>query len=316
MKFRLKAFILAIILSASIITVKNVYSWDLTGYYDRGLKRVINLGTVDRLYIGSSLVRKGINIAEAEKYSQSGFLLHYGSLDPLDMSMLLEIMLQHGLVIENLYIDMHTSAAVPYHGAEGSIFFEVPLSMRVKIFQLIMQNSGANFLKIGWEVFVSDGNEKLLFWPLYKTAISRAYYKGGYPEGYVRPGTTREILDAEENHDNNPGIDVTQKRGILKIIKLCKENNINLAFLELPKYSAKVNNSIYQKFMTEYISLINENGVKCIISAELLKQLNIHENDKVISYEFNHDNPEYFTDQIHLSSEGSIALMKSLTKVN
>ena len=60
MKLNVKAFALAVVLSVIFVSAKNIYSCELSSQADKGLYRALKLGTLDNLYIGSSMFRKGV----------------------------------------------------------------------------------------------------------------------------------------------------------------------------------------------------------------------------------------------------------------
>lgn len=176
MKFSFRAFILA------VICAKNVYSCDLSAQTDRGIQRAINLGKIERLYLGSSMFRKGINIYEMEKKSSPSFLIWYGGLDPVYESMMLEYIITCGVAIKNLYIDMYAySISSPSWPSGAQTFFEAPLDLKIKIWRLIMNNKRTNLIPAAWDMFVYSGNDMFILWPLFREILNRMYYRGGYP---------------------------------------------------------------------------------------------------------------------------------------
>lgn len=308
MKFSLKAFILAVIFCSVIISIKNVYSCDLSAQSDKGIQRAINFGELERLYSGSSVFRQGINIYEMEKKkSKSRFLIWYGGLDPVSEAAMLEYMISVGLVIKNFYVDMYAySAAAPSWPSDERMFFEFPFPLKVKIWKTIMKNEKAQLIPTTWEMFIHSGNDMFISWPLFKHVVKMTYYRGGYPSltRINNPGTTLEALQKR----TPPGyerMNLDQKEAIIKIIKLCRENNINLCFVETPKYRSLNNSSGYKNIMSEYFDLLKAYNVNCIIADATIKNIGAERSASVKSYEFNHDRAENFTDIIHLSTFGS-----------
>lgn len=309
MKFSLKAFILAVIFCAVVISAKNVYSCDFSAQADKGIQRAINYGTIERLYSGSSMFRQGINIHEMEQKSKSRFLIWYGGLDPVSEAAILEYMISVGLEIKNFYVDMYAySASAPSWPSDVRMFFESPLLLKIKIWRSTMKNERAKLIPVAWEMFIHSGNDIFIAWPLFRHVVNTTYYRGGYPDlaRNYNPGITLEAMQklpviGDESSRMNP----VQKAAIINIIKLCEKNNINLSFIETPKYTS-INHSIaYRNIMTEYVYLLKEYGVNCIISGETLKSIGAEHTANIKSYEFDHGKTENFTDNIHLSTAGS-----------
>lgn len=106
-----------------------------------------------------------------------------------------------------------------------------------------------------------------------------------------------------------------QKKAIINIINSCKKNNINLCFIETPKYSSTNNSASYKNLMTKYLEVLNEYKVDCIMSSKTLKVIGASQTENVKSYEFDHEKAENFMDAIHLSTAGSVAFTHILMEI-
>ena len=308
MTLRIKILFLALIACITFLAVKNIYSCDLSAQLDKGIYRAVKLGEIENLYIGSSMFGRGININEAEKFSANSFVIVYNGFDPTLELLVLEYLVNHETTIKNLYLDMYAySAAQESKLAESRMIFDSPLSLKIAIWQTITRNQANNFA-LTWELFISSGNDIFLLWPLYKRLVASRYHKGA-TLGNIS-GTTREILDSTQVPQTGSGsINQSQKEAITKIIKLCRENNINLVFIETPKFFDTIQSGVYSSIMREYVDLLRENKVNYLLSQELINRLNLSEN----GYKFSHDDPSLFMDHIHLSTLGSVEFTRLIT---
>ena len=303
MKFNAKSFVYALIVCAFVILAKNIYSCELSSQIDKGIYRAAKLGQVEGLYIGSSMFRQGIDIREAVRKSENIFMLAYNGLDPANEKLILEYLINSGLVVKNLYVDMYAySASGEPWLAETRMLFDAPLSLKIAVWKLIMSNTRANFFTVSYELFISSGNDMFIFWPLYKFLVSDRYYKGGAAKGSYSSGTTAEALRKNNVPDKGSSkMNDTQKKSVREIIKMCHENNINIIFIETPKFIDVVRSKIYKSIMTEYLELLKSEDVKFIMSQETLNTLNLN---NIHGYIFPHDDAYMFGDYVHLSGEG------------
>ena len=274
---------------------------------------------VDELYTGSSMFRNGLNLYGLEKRTDRVFLVQYGGSDPAMNSLILENLIERGLVIKHFYVDMYAWAAArdPWP-SDAILFFEAPFNMKLKIWDAMKQNKDADLVSAAWEMFMQSGNDMFIFWPIYSRLAARAYHKGGNLKSYydVKPSGQKEAFPEipEENFDIE--INPAQRDAIIKIINLCRENNINLTFIETPKYLATHNSRKYQIVMKEYLDIMNEHNTNCIMSSYTLQKIHADKSDNVTSYDFELDNLDYFGDYVHLTAAGSVAFTNILTQIN
>ena len=99
---------------------------------------------------------------------------------------------------------------------------------------------------------------------------------------------------------NENRINKEQKKAIEKIIGLCKKNNINLTFIEVPKPDRLCKNKTYIKIMDSYKKLLNKLNTKYILADDVNSDIKT--------------NPENFNDLVHLSTDGKEEYTKSLIK--
>lgn len=100
----------------------------------------------------------------------------------------------------------------------------------------------------------------------------------------------------------------TQKYYLEQLIQLAKEYQISITFIETPKYEIVASDYNYLSAMDTYIRLAKDKNVPCIISEHTAKYLN----NTYKTYIFDHTEPKYFMDAIHLSFEGRISFTRLL----
>ena len=307
MKLNIKAFILGLILSAGLIAAKNIYSCELSAQIDKGIYRSAKIGTIEKLYIGSSMFRQGIDIHEAAEFCEDTFLLAYNGFDPANEYLVLSYLVNQRVPIKTVYLDMYAySAAKESWLAESRMMFDSPLSLKLSLWNIIKHNTNADLPSAAYELFISSGNDMFILWPLYRKLVSSRYCKGGAALGSYSSGTTREKLSLTPVPDSGSArMNPDQKQAVIRIIDLCRANNIELIFIETPKYYDVIENKAYVGIMSEYIDLMNTTGTQCFISRQTLRQIGQDKSSTITVYDFPHEEPELFADHIHLSSRGS-----------
>ena len=105
-----------VVLAVLLVTViKNEYA-RLLPVSSYGMQAAVKKGTIDHLFIGSSMFRQGLSIdVLEEELAGSVYILSYNGNQPAFMAMELEYMLEEGLEIGTLYVDLYpyTAAAAP-----------------------------------------------------------------------------------------------------------------------------------------------------------------------------------------------------------
>ena len=119
MKKTMKACILAVCLVLAFLMIKNEYARCLpSGAY--GMQPLIKNGKTEHLFIGSSMFRQGLDIhVLEEQLGDSVYLLSYNGNQPILMAMELAYLLEQGVEIGHLYVDLYgyTAASAPWISA-------------------------------------------------------------------------------------------------------------------------------------------------------------------------------------------------------
>lgn len=111
----------------------------------------------------------------------------------------------------------------------------------------------------------------------------------------------KEIVDNQEK-----SIHLTQKEAIYDIIALAEKYDTKLVLVETPKYRTALEEDSYLNLMKEYIDLIAVEKANIILTKETAdylegKTTSLNQIDMI---SFDVDNSVYFSDTMHLSSEG------------
>ena len=295
MKRVLKTAAVAFIIALALILIKNEYARCLPAS-TYGMQAAIRKERVDNLFIGSSMFRQGldIDVLEAE-LPGSSYILSYNGNQPALMALELQYLLENGLEIQNLYIDLYpyTAAADPWI-SDTKILLDTDLKFKAKAWRLMRNSTGVSFGDF-YEFFVTANNEQLLTYPLNNKIVSSQFRDGG--SLIQQPGKTREELYALGTLGSRDGVNRTQAEGYGKIVELAEDYGLNLWFLETPKYERMYADEDYQKLYTEALSIVQElqsgwtgDGSFAILCAEELY--------------FDISEAGGYQDLIHLSAEG------------
>ncbi len=305
MKRVLKTSAAAFVIALALILLKNEYA-RLLPASTYGMQAAIRKGSIDNLFIGSSMFRQGLDIdVLEEELPGSTYILSYNGNQPALMAMELAYMLENGLEIKNLYIDLYpyTAAADPWI-SDTKILLDTDLTFKAQTWQLMQESTDADFGDF-YEFFVTANNEQLLTYPLNNKIVSSQFRDGG--SLLRQPGKTREELYALELLGSRDGVNAAQAEGYRKIAELAEEYGLNLFFLETPKYERMYADADYQKLYRETLSIVQElqdgwngDGNFRILCAEELA--------------FDTSEAGNYQDLIHLSAEGRESYTSMLCK--
>lgn len=302
MKKFFKISLMTIIISFLILLIKNQYTCLLLSNSSYGMPALIKQTQIDNLFLGSSMFRQGIDIITLEKTnSNSNWILAYNGNQPALEYYQLEKLLKHNTRIQNLYIDMYVfSAWQAPEISDEKLFLEIDLSEKMKLWELINTASLSSKFETFWRMFVSSNNELLLTWPLSSPIISSQFHHGGTL--IKTASASSEALASSSVPEIKNNIHPCQKNYLIRLIQLAKKHNINIIFLETPKYDKIANDKNYLSAMQKYSELLDSEQIPYILSQNTRDKLKLP--SSVQSYAFDVSNNEYFMDSIHLSSTG------------
>lgn len=285
----------ALLAAFLLVVLKNEYA-RLLPVSTYGMQAAIERGETENLFIGSSMFRQGLSIdVLEEELPGSSYILSYNGNQPALMAMELAYMLEEGLEVKNLYIDLYpyTAAADPWI-SDTKILLDTDLDFKIQAWRLMAENSGASFSDF-FEFFVTANNEQLLTYPINNALVSSQFRNGGTL--LQQEGSTREELYALGMLGSRNGLHEAQMEGYGKIAALAEEYGLNLYFLETPKYERMYADpdymELYQLCLEEVQRLKaewNGSGSFEVLCAEDL--------------DFDSSDAGNFQDLIHLSSAG------------
>ena len=261
-----------------------------------GSTNIINKDEINNLFIGSSMFRQGIDIKTLEDNKEDNYILSYNGNSPyLEYYELLNL-LDNNVKINNLYVDMYVY--VMYQEpkiSDEKMLLEFDFKQKKEILSKI-----GNGFSLLYETYVTSNNEFIITYPINSQIVNNTFYKGG---SLLMPsGESSEVLDNLYVYDLSGDMNSIQIKYLIKLIKLAKDNNINLTFIETPKYATVKNNESYLKAMEKYKDILDDLDVRYIVNS-------IEANN---TYSFLNDNPEYYFDNIHLSYKGRVAFTNVL----
>lgn len=305
---RMGKALLGILLAVLLLTgIKNEYA-RLLPASSYGMQAAIKKKSVDHLFIGSSMFRQGLSIDVLEEELEgSVYILSYNGNQPAFMAMELEYMLEEGLEIGTLYVDLYpyTAAATPWI-SDTKILLDTDLGFKIDAWELMSANNDTKFLDF-YELFVTANNEQILTYPIHNRLVSAQFRNGG---NILTPGgQTKEHLDSLGMLGRREGIQETQVEGYERILKLAREHGIKVCFIETPKYERMYQDADYMELYEACVDKVSElTGAKALTFGEEKETTGADRKDTgiILAAELGFDftEPASFQDLIHLSAEG------------
>ena len=284
---------------ALVIVLKNQYGSIFAGN-TYGMLALLEQGEVDHLFIGSSMFRQGLDIdALEENLDGSVYILSYNGNQPVFMAKELEYLLGQGLKIENLYIDFYayTLTAVPWI-SDTKMFLDTDLAFKLDAWKTMAENNEVG-LKDFYEMFVTANNEQIFMYPINNAIVSSQFRNGG--SLLYMAGQTKDHLDSLDLGVRE-GLFKSQLAGYDRIAELAKEYDINLLFIETPKYEKLLTDTregCYMDLLKEMIAWAEKVNAPFLLAE---------------SFDFDHTDGANFQDLIHLSGQGRKAYCEMLSQ--
>ena len=295
MKRILTAIGSALLAALLLIILKNEYA-RLLPVSTYGMQAAIVQEETENLFIGSSMFRQGLSIdVLEEELPGNSYILSYNGNQPALMAMELQYMLEEGLKIQNLYIDLYpyTAAADPWI-SDTKILLDTDLDFKLRAWRLMAESGETSFSDF-FEFFVTANNEQLLTYPVNNRLVSSQFRNGGTL--LSQEGSTKEELDALGTLGGREGLNEAQVQGYREIAALAEQYDLNLYFLETPKYERMYQDEDYRELYELCLQEVRElerswngSGSFAVICAE---ELNFDTSDAA-----------NYQDLIHLSAEG------------
>lgn len=293
MKRYIRAVVAGMLVALLFCMVKNFigHKFPNSSY---GMQAAIGMEEIDHLFIGSSLFRQGIDILTLEEHMEGkSYIMSYNGNQPVQILEEMRMLLRNDVKIENAYVDLYVySAALRPAISDTKLIWDLDFSGKVTIYKDMVTYSEAGFSEF-FDFFIKSNNEYMVMYPVFYSILQSEFYKGGNIRETI--GSTSEILDNLGTPGDREGIDPVQKKALREIVKLCKEENINLYFVEVPKYYTLAETDYYIRLRSELESIVSD--CKYAKAEEVV---------------FDNENPAYYQDLFHLSAEGRRTYTKNL----
>lgn len=277
-----------------------------------GMRAICKLNDVSDVYIGSSMFRQGIN---ARGISDKSFLLAYNSNKPCHEAMQLENLIENGAKFKRLIVDMYPYSMI--RDAEISdvrMLMDGDIGFTWKIYSAMPKESKS--LGVLYNMLVLQNNELFVTMPISYKLINSRSDRGSNTS--ISHGSTAEELMAKMKRMKEKDLEMKeiQIAGLDEMISLCRNNDIDIVFLETPKYNILYEKDEYSELMEDYVKLLMDRDIPMIISNKTREVVGVEQNNQLVqSYEFDHSNPLYFTDGYHISWEGRKEFTNTLREV-
>lgn len=275
-----------------------------------GMRAICNEKEISTLYIGSSMFRQGINVAEIEP---SAYLLAYNGNQPVAEELCLKYMLEKGANIKRLVVDMYPySAADTPSISDSRTFQDGDMRFTFCVYDALHDSKDFSYLL---KMLLNGNNELFVTWPATHGMVDSRYYRGSSTAS--REGLTNEKLDAVElEFEGRNTLQPLQMDALDRIIQLCAQKDVDVVFVETPKYYRVHADVAYNSMMEDYYDFLKERNVKTILCDKTVDNLDIDtENHNYIAYNFDNDDASNFSDLIHMSSKGRDEFSKQLGKL-
>lgn len=261
--------------------------------------------------MGSSMFRQGLDISTLKGNTEGDdFILAYNGNQPSSEYYQLKYLLNHDVQIQNLYIDMYVySAWKNPEISDEKIFMEVDIIEKWNLWNLVRQYSESPF-EMCWRIFVNSNNELLITWPLMSPILNSQFDNGGTLKETA--SASYEKLSQTSVVSLDEKMNPIQQEYLNKLIKLANENEINIVFIETPKFENVTLDDSYINAMEEYIAVLDDKQVPYILSSTLAEQVMAA---PLAVYEFDSSNAEYYMDTIHLSSHGRRIFSEKISSI-
>lgn len=310
MKKVLRVLLCSLLITVVFVGVRMAVMPRLMKQADYGMGPLKARGEVDVLFLGSSMFRKGIDSQALSSDEQYTYVLSYNGNEPFTMLLEIRELLQSGVTIDTLFLDMYayTLTAAPSL-SDTRLLQDTSLSFALDMYGY-MRNSGEANLGDLYEMTVLSNNDMFVTWPIAFSMVNKGHVNGtnlAHTEG-----STAKKLKTLPLTFGNADLNEVQLESLHAIVKLCTDEGISVVFFETPKYAYLYEGDTYCFIMERYIEELKRYDCVKLISQRTAEQCGWTEEDGCEVYAFDSDNPDYFTDLIHLSSNGRDALTNVL----
>ena len=284
--------VLISVLVVLLLIVKAEYASLIYRESTYGMPALVAKGSIENLYLGSSMFRQGLDIDAIENHQSDSYILAYNGNQPVSELIELEYLISNNVKIKNLYVDMYAySMTAEPDISDDKLLLETDIVTKYRLMKSVEDKS----LQKLWSVCVSANNDMILTAPIVNPILNSQFRSGGAL-------TVTGGLDGDAYGKLVPPVDTDiineeQKKAVGDIVTLCKENDIEVVFIETPKSQVVMRDLKYRSIMESYRELLDDHGVQYISSED---------------YKFDYDNSYNFIDAIHMSYQGRVNFSENL----
>lgn len=310
MKKVLCILLCSLLITAAFVGVRMAVMPRLMQQADYGMGPLKARQEVDVLFVGSSMFRKGIDSQALSAEDRYTYLLSYNGNEPFAMLLELQELLQSGVTVDTLFLDMYayTLTAAPSL-SDTRLLQDTSLAFTLDMYGH-MQESGEAGLGDLYEMTVLSNNDMFVTWPIAFPMVNKGHVNGSNLAH--TEGSTAEKLETLPLSFGNVELNEVQLESLHGILELCAAEGISVVFLETPKYTYLYEGDTYCSIMKRYVEELQAYDCVKLVSQRTAEECGWTEADGCTVYAFDSDNPDYFTDLIHLSSNGRDALTEIL----
>ncbi len=299
MKFAIKVLVLSVFACAAFVGLKNAVSSRLPSQ-NRGVYGATEMGEVDNLFMGSSLFRRSLAMDVLEReLGEKSYVVTYNANQPLSILYELRQILDRGVKVKRLYVDMYAfGAASAPKITDQRIIFDLDFASRLALF-LERSKCCENKISDAYAYFVLANNRYFVTYPVSNALMKGLYRKGAAATEALTRGLTQEEarrMDFKFTHGFK-GLRETQKGALEELIALAKARGIRVVFIDTPKYVLLEKNPNYAAIAQEYEKFLKERRIR-YVSAEDFSDFS--------------EDPSNYTDSMHMTSKGGSEYTRGL----
>lgn len=284
--------VLVSVLVVLLLIVKAEYASLIYRESTYGMPALVAKGSIENLYLGSSMFRQGLDIDAIENHQSDSYILAYNGNQPVSELIELEYLIGNNVKIKNLYVDMYAySMTAEPDISDDKLLLETDIATKYRLMKSVKDKSLQNL----WSVCVSANNDMIMTATIINPILNSQFKSGGSLS--ITGGLEGDAYSNLVPPIDTDTINEEQKKAVGDIVTLCKENDIEVVFIETPKSQVVMRDLNYRSIMESYRELLDDHGVQYISSED---------------YKFDYDNSYNFIDAIHLSYQGRVNFSENL----
>ncbi|MCR4922796.1 MAG: hypothetical protein K5931_02175 [Lachnospiraceae bacterium] len=289
----------ALALTGAVAAFKNLYSAYIP-IGNRGINACVDQGDLKALFIGSSTFRCNIDMPTMDKaLDNKVFDISYGGNQCVAVDIQYDEIKKrsdnkYDLMVFELGPLMLTEEVML---SDSRVIWDLTFEGKKRLWDK-MYEGGNTDLSMMYEYFISSGLDDLITYPITEPFYATRYYKGAKTEETLSPG--REYLENEPFDISGLNTVASQVQAVRELIDKCKRDGQAFVFIETPPYHRLYNDPVYQKYLSDFIAILDEEGADYILASQV---------------DFDNTDPENYEDMNHMSYKGRTLYTKELIEL-